>query len=350
MLLALLSAPRQYATTEVRGRLVKSAAIGSLFITPHRDLAYQLQHWTRCLQSADALKDGSASMLQVLVRGAQMPMEAQVRHINQSAPQIVVATPQAVMEALKLEDEPLNLRGLSLVAVDEADFLLETRPKGDKHAVAKYEKQIKRHPTPTQQLLDAIYRRRQGRPQEAEEAAHSRWQNGGMKSMLPQRRPQLVLASATLKAAFRHTVMTDGGWLIERQGGLAKIIARPDIKDNSEKAEDRAALGGHLIQHSGVVVAQDGAMSNIKGAVDVPADSSQMTSSDLPSLVNDDASEAFTSDPEQDTSSMFPHGLLCPRELLKHHFPLQSSRRRYRRSIRWRWRRSRRCSPLKFHA
>lgn len=326
---------------------MKSAAIGSLLITPHRDLAYQLQHWTRCLQSAGALKDRAASMIQVLVRGAQIPTDAQVRHINLVAPQIVVATPQAVVEALKLQDEPLNLRGLSLVAVDEADFLLETRPKGDKYAVAKYEKQIKRHPTPTQQLLDAIYRRSQGRPHEVED---SDWQNGGMKSTLPQHRPQLVLTSATLKAAFRHTVMTDGGWLTERQGRLAKIIARPDT-DNSEMAEDRATLGGHLIQHSGVVVAQDGAMSNIKGAVDVPADSSQMTSNDLQYLANDDASETFASDLQQDTSSMFAHSPSALEKVTETSFlSPQSSRRIYRRSIRWRWRQSRRCLPSKFHA
>lgn len=197
----------------------------------------------------------------------------------------MVATPQALLEALSLEKPPLILRELTTVILDEADYLLESLPsKGDKYAVIKYVRMVAKHPTPSRQILDAIYRMQrisEHRKQHWAKAlanageAHflNKLKNGIMKSHLPVVRPQLIITSATLKALLRHSLLVEGKWLTRTEGQLAKIIVH-------EKKEDHAnhLLGSRTIVHSALVVPQEGAVVNIKGAVDPSPDEAMSTS------------------------------------------------------------------------
>lgn len=278
LLLALLNKSPRYEKAYVRDRVVTKPAISSLIITPHRDLAYQFLYWAKCMFATGNLKaDNVESILRVVVRGASKPITTQVQETHDNPPHILVGTPQALLEALSLDHSPLSLRELSSIVVDEADSVLESQPKGkNKYALIKYNRMLAKHPAPTRQILDAIYRinrfteLRKHRIADAiaksgEANFLNKLPSGIMKSSLPVPRPQLILTSATLKAEFRHSVFTDGTWLTRSEGQLAKVI-------NHESREDSAIhyLGSTSISHSTLVCSKDGSVVNIKGAQDPP--------------------------------------------------------------------------------
>lgn len=204
-----------------------------------------------------------------------MPIETQVQKAVDTPPHILVATPQALLEALSLKTPPLTLREITTIVLDEADYLLESVPaKKDKYASIKFARMVARHPTPSRQILDAVYRiarateyRKHVLAKLAATAGESqpldRLKSGIIKAHRPLLRPQLIVTSATLKAAFRHSVLAEGRWLTPHIGQLAKIIVH-------EKKEDVAknVLGSDGIVHSALVVSEDGTVLNIKGAVD----------------------------------------------------------------------------------
>lgn len=238
-------------------------SITSVIITPHRDLAYQFMHWIGSILDVtlDALP--LSSVAQVLLRNASVPIPDQVTDVQSSAPQILIATPQALLEAINHNLNPLDLRGISTVVVDEADYLLEAIPAGvDKAKRAKIEKNILRHPSPTRQILNQIYgTKRKTSTHKLKPRANQANQNTeiGVQAFRP--RPQLVLSSATLRASFRGSIMNEG-WLTPVFGDLVKI---GDSK--SEKGVADATLGGNSIVHCALVVSDDGEVSNIPGAI-----------------------------------------------------------------------------------
>lgn len=286
LLLALLSKPPRYRKIEGRHGTTTVPAISSLVLTPHRDLAYQFRYWAESLYNTQLLGEGGLdSIVQVMVRGAATPIEKQIEKATETPPQVLVATPQALLEALSLEKSPLILRELTTVILDEADYLLESLPsKQDKYALLKYARMVARHPTPSRQILDAIYRIQRTLEHRKKHLAKAlanageanfldKLKNGIMKSNLPVRRPQLIVTSATLKALLRHSLLVEGKWLTHMEGMLAKIIVH-------ERKEDHAnhLLGSHTIVHSALVVPPEGAVVNIKGAVDPSPDEAMSVS------------------------------------------------------------------------
>ncbi|KAI0687761.1 P-loop containing nucleoside triphosphate hydrolase protein [Cytidiella melzeri] len=241
LVLALLNQDRRPRRIPNHNDASRAPDIASLVITPHRELAYQFMHWIGSILDMTPNPVPLSSIAQVLLRNASVPIYEQIRDIRAANPQILVATPQALLEALNHHPDPLDIRGISTVVVDEADYLLETIPAGiDKMKKLKLEKALLRHPSPTRQILDLIY---------------------GSKRKTPFRpRPQLVLSSATLRAAFRGSVLNDG-WLTPVLGDLVKVG-----EAEKEHSTANATLGGSSIVHCALVVSEDGEIVNIEGA------------------------------------------------------------------------------------
>ncbi|EKM61225.1 uncharacterized protein PHACADRAFT_247700 [Phanerochaete carnosa HHB-10118-sp] len=269
--------PRRFLKVEDEGRRTSIVpAISAVVLTPHRDLAYQFIHWVQCLYATKEFGDATlSSIAQAVVRGSSTPIATQARAIVKNPPHILIGTPQAILEALQLEQSILPMRELATVVVDEADSMLECPPRADKYLIARYLRMLKRHPSHARQILDAIYRVQRFaewcKPKlrkELEDAGTGghllRSPSGIVKTHLPLRRPQLVFASATLKAAFRHGLLSDGKWLTPEESDLVKVIT------HAEK-EDQAAhiLGSATTVHSALVYStSDGSIINIKNAAE----------------------------------------------------------------------------------
>ena len=104
-------------------------------------------------------------------------------------------------------------------------------------------------------------------------------------------RPQLILASATLRAAFRNGVMREG-WLTSTYGDLVKV------GPSSQLSGDDGACAA--IEHCALVVAEDGSVTNIPGAVELAR-----TADDGTSLGSDSAGDEATTSASELPSEAF---------------------------------------------
>ena len=280
LLIALLSKPRRFVKVESsKGSYEQRPCTASLVITPHRDLAFQYVHWAKCMHATKHLGRGKVdSLIQVIVKGGSTSIAEQVRKVAENPPSILVATPQALLEALSLQSPLLILREMKTVVVDEADYLLETLPATkDKYALLKFARMAVKHPTPTRQILDALYRinrvqewRKHRVAKALTDSAHdamlAKLPSGIVKSYLPVVRPQLVFASATLSAQFRHSLYAEGKWLTHDEAQQAKILVHDDAV--TKEGPMTNIIGGESIIHSALVVSPEGDILNIKGAED----------------------------------------------------------------------------------
>jgi hypothetical protein len=258
MLVALLSKPslRFHDPHTCKPRPVPSTTC--LYLVPHRDLAYQLYHWVwRLVQAHNVLSPASiAQVAHVLVRDGEIPITDSISLLKRHQPHLVISTPQALMDVLRQDTEALRLSELSVVAVDEADYLIETVPK-KKHASSKWkftalEKKIQRHPGATRQLLDLIYKRRRAlKPSDdlVDEAAVA---------------PQLILCSATLSLHLKSYLLESSGWLnqprLETIYGASAPIPAPS--DDVKTSLDQPAS----VTHS-VLVVSDSSIKNVEFAM-----------------------------------------------------------------------------------
>lgn len=270
---------RRWVKAEQGGRFSREPAISALVLIPHRDLAHQFLHWVQCLHATKEFgRVTIPSIAQVLVRGAATPIEMQARAIADDPPHILVGTPQAVMEALKLEQPILPMRELATVVVDEADYMLECPPRlRDKYDMIKYQRMLKKHPSDARQVLDTIYHVQRFSEWHKvkllkERAALgsgnflNKSSSGIVKGHLPMIRPQLVFTSATLKATFRHGLLADGKWLTPHEDDLVRVITHAKQEDRAE-----SSFGATTTTHCALVYSRgDGSIVNIKGAVDPP--------------------------------------------------------------------------------
>lgn len=185
------------------------------------------------------------------------------------------------------------MRGLETLVIDEVDYLIETMPKnGDKYDRLKYERMLKKHPSPTRQILDFVYApnreyriphgRRDARDFEANEGKP--WRDGTLRGAprteFGSKRPQLVLSSATMRAYFRKCLIAEKTWL-RKEEDVIKISGQPDIKPTKE-VEARHTLGGTSMVHCGLVVNEAGEIRNyrraaVAGDTDVKASKTEGT-------------------------------------------------------------------------
>ncbi|KAI0348392.1 P-loop containing nucleoside triphosphate hydrolase protein [Trametopsis cervina] len=257
LVLALLNQPRKFWREED-----EKPVITSLLITPHRDLAYQFMHWIGSILDVTPEAMPLPTVAQVLLRNASVPIHDQIKDIISNSPQILIATPQALLEAFHDDSAPLDLRGISAVVVDEADYLLETISTGlEKHKRSKLEQNLERHPSPTRQILNLIYgskRKISGQKPQKRFGSVTRENPAGV--FYP--RPQLILSSATLRATFRQSVLHDG-WLTSVYGNLVKV--------GEDSTSPDAPVRESAITHCALVVSEEGEATNIAGAIEQAA-------------------------------------------------------------------------------
>ena len=268
----------------------RGPAINSLILAPHRDFAYQLLHWIKCMYAGASHSGDVSPFAQVMVRSADSPIPEQVQRIREQPPRILIGTPQAVLEALTAQGTSLSLQYLSAVVVEEADYLLEywVAAQKRKYELEKFQRQLRSHPSPTRQILNFLYppvdaywerpgKRRTPRPKLLENTT----------ALPPDRRPQLIMTSATLKSAFRNSVMSGGLW-------YASAPRKPLIITSATTESDGATVGsvygGTKLVHSALIVSDDGSILNFPGAIN-PTSDAEHDGQEEPSTADEEPEE-----------------------------------------------------------
>ncbi|KZT75134.1 P-loop containing nucleoside triphosphate hydrolase protein [Daedalea quercina L-15889] len=263
LMLAMMSKERKRA---------RAQSITSLIIVPHRDLVYQYLRWIQRIHAVIPELGSLDSVAQILVRDSSVPLEGRLERLRSEPPHILIGTPQALLDAYQGSPKTLVLDKLSSVVVDEIDYLIDwTPPTRDKYKLLKARRMMRKHPSPTRQLLDAIYRpmrmpiSKKKQMQLEKEGAPIAQDDFGIN------RPQLIMTSATFRAPVRRFLYESGGWFKPAKG-WAKIssLRKPD-SDIKPTEENRAvfSLGGTSIQHHVLVVSKTGTVRNVTSDKDV---------------------------------------------------------------------------------
>lgn len=240
-------------------RSTDAQSITSLIIVPHRDLVYQYLRWIQRIHDVIPQLGTLDSLAQTLVRGSSVSLDERLERIRAEPPHILIGTPQALLEAYQRSPEALMFDKLSAVVVDEVDYLLEWLPQTrDKYKRIKATRMLRKHPTPTRQLLDTIYRPVRSpvsmqKPKDFEGEVMELDESG-------MNRPQLVMASATFRANFRRYLLDSGGWHHQTRGWVKIANNIKDDKYIADHEDNRAvySLGGTAIQHHVLVVSEMG--------------------------------------------------------------------------------------------
>ncbi|KDQ63512.1 hypothetical protein JAAARDRAFT_169417 [Jaapia argillacea MUCL 33604] len=252
--LALLNLPRVRNLDSKKYQQMGNHCMTSLFLVPHRDLACQIFYWIKSISAAASTPDDLfPEVAQLLIRGTSTSLEEKISLLRSTPPHILIGTPQAVMEAYDVDKTALQLDSLSSVAVDEVDYLIEAPPRyATLYAQQKYQKRVKRHPGPTRQLLDIIYRGRVG--------LHG---SEGGKHRNAAEYPQLIMSSATFRVNLKSLVL-ESGWVTAEEGKLVRVSGLPP----SSHRRVRAGSQTSKLLHCAIVVSKDGQIRNIDGAVE----------------------------------------------------------------------------------
>lgn len=258
ILLALLNKPRS-EFPGLQATITNPTSITSLFVVPHRDLAYQFMHWVEQLTAAPGVTSPryGGVVAKAIVRDKQIAMATRISSLRSDPPHILIGTPQALLDVHNEDPAALQLSNLSTVVVDEVDYLIETVPlkSGGKtfyKAFLKAKKKIDRHPSPTRQLLDIIYASRKNRAEQGPTGTH-------------ENLPQLVMSSATLRKHLDLFLFKEGRWL--RRDQLVKIKC-----SDKQRVYDIGAISSISgdILHSVLIVAGNGDIKNMSDATSLP--------------------------------------------------------------------------------
>lgn len=263
MILALLSMRREkmlYRRAE--GLRADSRPSTVLLIAPHRELALQCMHWVESLHGA--MKGNISEMAVLLARGTGPTLEEQISELRTHQPHLVIATPNALLDVFNQDPEALPPWSISTVVVDEIDTLIEhLSPNARKYAIVKFERMLKKHPTPTRQVLDIIYRKAKSVEEVEKRGEVSKKSFDDSNGF----RPQFVATSATLRSYFKNTLRQKSGWVTPRWSGLKDISGSASSDLASINRSEPASLGGKgLVQHSTLIVHKDGTIKNIETA------------------------------------------------------------------------------------
>ncbi|KAF8598871.1 P-loop containing nucleoside triphosphate hydrolase protein [Ceratobasidium sp. AG-I] len=220
--LALLSEARQ-----------PHAGITTLFIVPHRDLAYQIQSWCETLLSSGSSTARSYVHAQVLARP---DVDSQLRSIRQTPPRILITTPGGLTDALKSNGHQLH-NTLRRIVVDEVDAVMNIpmrykKPRKSREHRAEAALAV-------DQLLLRMWRERRAKP-------------------------QMILMSATLRTHVRAWLFSQNGWLAERVVRLDRFKDKQDGGDQEDGKEGRPiSIHSGQVVHAAVAVEADGTLRNV---------------------------------------------------------------------------------------
>lgn len=239
--------------------------ITSLIIVPHRDLAFQYLRWIQRIHSVIPELGPFESVAQLLVRDSTIPPENRLDLLRADTPHILIGTPQALFDVYQDSPKILKLNTLSTVVVDEIDYLIDwVPPTQDKYKRLKAERKMRKHPSPTRQLLDAIYHTVRKPISKGKQAAQIK------EGLVPteifgMNRPQLVMTSATFRAPVRRFLYESGGWFKQGKDWVKISSLRKPDSDIKNAEENRAiySLGGTSIQHHVLVVSSTGRVRNL---------------------------------------------------------------------------------------
>ncbi|KIY50578.1 P-loop containing nucleoside triphosphate hydrolase protein [Fistulina hepatica ATCC 64428] len=272
VLLALLSQPRVKYIQHYDGKAQERMAITSLMVVPHRLLAFQISHWVRrMLGRFDSMQSTDLDVVtQVLVRDEDMHLKSGLETLRSIPPHILIGTPQALIDVYKNDPNALRLKTLSTVFVDEVDNQVHAvrELQHDKKAMSIRKKKAARHPGPTTELLDIVFKPHARERESSQEESGLAYQQRRL-GQLPRssRAPQLVMASATLRRHLNQHIFRESGWLVS---DCVKVNGRqlhpPQVPRRGVPQPKYIGLGGAHISHSVLVVTEDG-VSNIEGAV-----------------------------------------------------------------------------------
>ena len=238
--------------------------ITSLIIVPHRDLAFQYLRWVQRIHSVIPELGPLESVAQLLVRDSTVPPENRLDLLRADTPHILIGTPQALFDVYQDSPKILKLDKLSTIVVDEIDYLIDwVPPTQDKYKRLKAERMMRKHPSPTRQLLDAIYHTTR-KPISKKQAIQAE------EELVPTEhfgihRPQLVMTSATFRAPVRRFLYESGGWFKQgKDWGKISSLRKPDSEiQNTEENRAVYSLGGTSIQHHVLVVSPTGTVRNL---------------------------------------------------------------------------------------
>ncbi|KAF9523605.1 P-loop containing nucleoside triphosphate hydrolase protein [Crepidotus variabilis] len=340
LVLGLLTKPRMVIEDEdSNGEQKLKRVTTSLFIVPHRDLAYQLHHWIERIVSELEPSPPLNSIVQVLVRGEAKPQTQLIQELKDTPPHILICTPQAFLDMHKTEEgrEALQLDTLSTVVVDEVDYLVPTAARKDPNKSFRkaYEKAVKKimmHPGPTREILNEIYKRRiemRQHPYDPDEEGEEKgrwnsteeWRND---MEAEEEIPQLVLSSATLRVHLKNYLFEESGWL--NGYNLAKIVAKNGVfrvsqqtaanpvdemeydyetldepaevpvNDEQRKRWNAAQKRGNIL-HS-ILVVSDTGVTNVEGAA-IEQAASEVREAEGETKEAEEASEESDEDPKE---------------------------------------------------
>ncbi|KAJ7596905.1 P-loop containing nucleoside triphosphate hydrolase protein, partial [Mycena floridula] len=260
IILALLNKPRLRFRDPETGELNSNPSLTSLFLVPHRDLAFQLYHWIQRMATGHnaEVPPHLPSIAQVLVRDDQSHLTSGLSLLLKEAPHLLIATPQAVMDVWNKDQNAIQLSQLSTVVVDEVDYLIDTSPirrtkfSRSKARAKHYKEKIERHPGVTRELLDIIYSQRLSSDPRNQIRAHA---------------PQLILSSATLSLHLSEYLHENSGWL--NKGSVVNVRGEntsPKAPSDVHGTLGKPASSRKGITHS-VVIVSDHETVNIISAV-----------------------------------------------------------------------------------
>lgn len=195
----------------------------------------------------------SSPVAQVIVRGVEEP-SFHVSQLRDNPPNILIGTPQAILDMLHEDEHALNVSSLGIVAVDEVDSIIDFIPAdASKDRKQKLAAKMRRHPSVGKLLLDRIYA--------------SRIRSDGSAAVGDS--PQLVVCSATLPTGLRQQLYQNG-WFIKGAEAVIKVRSEMLVEKIHESGENGADVGleTQVVQHCALVFSEDGSVRDIEGAVE----------------------------------------------------------------------------------
>ncbi|CAL1695288.1 unnamed protein product [Somion occarium] len=279
LILALLSKPRQKMEFRRRKHLKGGSRPSTvLVITPHRELALQCMHWIQSLHGAINTTNSDVSTLaQLVVRGTGSSLKDHISQLHEHQPRLVIGTPNALLDVFQEDPSALPTWAISTVVVDEVDTVIEhLPPNARKYDILKFERMLKKHPTPTRQILNLIY------PKYIREVQDTSDREDGSS----EQRTQFIATSATLRSQFKFTLMRKSGWVTRRWKDVVDISGSSRADFASLRVESAGTIDSGLVQHSALVVSPDGTIKNIDGSkvAVVPALGPDEGQTDVPSI------------------------------------------------------------------
>ncbi|CAE6422042.1 unnamed protein product [Rhizoctonia solani] len=267
--------------------------ITTLYVVPHRDLAYQIESWCQKLVIAQpSTSIDPSSVVRVIAR--PNTTEQTFAGIRKNPPRILVSTPGALIDAMQIGGLRLE-NTLRRIVIDEVDAVM-------KIPLRYHQVQLRNRHTPeVAQVIDNLLR--------------LMWEDRRPK-------PQMVTMSATLKTHVRSWLFKQKGWMSER------VVRLHGIQDKVELGEFEPSERTRMT-HSAVVVETDGRLRNLNDEQGQPDGSGSGEGrgilSDDPEAIlelldqegGDRSLAGYDSGPPRQTTTRLTKGLILPPTILE---------------------------------